>query len=204
MASVGAVPSGARTADHRERILSGLGASIAEKGYAATTVADVARHARVSKRTFYEHFADKAAAFEALTADLTGQMLGVLEAATATDRPWAERLEAAVAAYLALMAASPRLTHTFLVELPAAGEGALRVRRQASRRYTDLLRRLTEQAAREEENVRPLTHELATAVAGGINELVLEAVEEERTERLPELVPAVSDLIRSVVRKPPD
>ena len=40
---------------------SALATAAAEKGYAATTIADIVRHARVSKRTFYEHFADKEA-----------------------------------------------------------------------------------------------------------------------------------------------
>ena len=36
---------------------------VAEKGYAATTVADVVERAGVSRRTFYEQFADKEACF---------------------------------------------------------------------------------------------------------------------------------------------
>ena len=42
-----------------ERLLDGLASSISERGYRETTVADIVRHARTSKRTFYEQFAGK-------------------------------------------------------------------------------------------------------------------------------------------------
>ena len=38
----------------RGRLLDGLATSIGERGYRDTTVADIVRHARTSKRTFYE------------------------------------------------------------------------------------------------------------------------------------------------------
>ena len=43
----------------RRRLLDGLEMSIHERGYRDTTVADIVRHARTSKRTFYEQFASK-------------------------------------------------------------------------------------------------------------------------------------------------
>ena len=43
----------------RDRLIDGLAASIGERGYRDTTVADIVRHARTSKRTFYEQFASK-------------------------------------------------------------------------------------------------------------------------------------------------
>ena len=43
----------------RDRLLDGLAASIGERGYRDTTVADIVRHARTSKRTFYGEFSSK-------------------------------------------------------------------------------------------------------------------------------------------------
>src|SRR3954468_2438457 len=40
----------------RRRLLDALAASIAEKGYQNTTIADIVRGARTSRRTFYENF----------------------------------------------------------------------------------------------------------------------------------------------------
>src|SRR4030088_909985 len=47
----------------RARLLEGIVRAVSEKGYAATRVLDVTRHARVSRTTFYEQFADKEACF---------------------------------------------------------------------------------------------------------------------------------------------
>ena len=44
---------------HRRRLLDGLAVSVARRGYSDTTIADIAAAARVSKRTFYEHFGSK-------------------------------------------------------------------------------------------------------------------------------------------------
>ena len=45
---------------YRPRLLEGMAHSVATRGYADTTVADIVREAGVSKRTFYECFATKA------------------------------------------------------------------------------------------------------------------------------------------------
>ena len=65
-------------ADRRARLTAGLADAIAEKGYAAATIADVVRHARVSKRTFYEHFADKEACFLALYSESSDELLALI------------------------------------------------------------------------------------------------------------------------------
>ena len=57
---------------------SSFAAASAEKGYAATTIADIVRHARVSKRTFYEHFADKEDCLLAGYQHVSDRMMNVL------------------------------------------------------------------------------------------------------------------------------
>jgi AcrR family transcriptional regulator len=49
----------AAPAEFRRRLLEGMAAAIRESGFRDSTVADVVRHARTSRRTFYEHFASK-------------------------------------------------------------------------------------------------------------------------------------------------
>ncbi len=46
--------------EHRSRLLEGMAVAVAQKGYAAVTIADIVREASVSRRTFYEHFGSKA------------------------------------------------------------------------------------------------------------------------------------------------
>src|SRR5687768_18574853 len=61
-------------ASQRTRLLEAVGRAVAERGYAAATIDDVVRRAGVSKKTFYEHFADKQdcflAAYEAASEEL--------------------------------------------------------------------------------------------------------------------------------------
>ena len=52
----------------RQRLLDGLAASIGERGYRETTVADIVRHARTSKRTFYGEYSSKEECFIELLA----------------------------------------------------------------------------------------------------------------------------------------
>jgi AcrR family transcriptional regulator len=183
------------TDEHTRRLLEGMAAAITEKGYAATTVADVVAHARVSKRTFYERFTDKEAAFLATYSAASDDMLAVIAAAAATDAPWQERIEAGVRAYLTELAAHPALTRTFLVEIQAAGPKALALRRDVLSRFARGLQAIVAS----DEAVPPLPDGLATAIVGGINELLLRAVEDEGAEDLAALTDTASRFIRAVL-----
>lgn len=190
------------TADHRTRLTGGLAAVIAEKGYAAATIADVVRHARVSKRTFYEHFADKEACFLALYSETTDALLALIAAEVArADGGWDDRLATAARAYFARLAAEPELIRTGLIEIQAAGPAARALRRDVQRRYADMLRVLSDEAAEEDPSVTPLSPVLATAVVGGIDELMLEAVEAGHQHRMGELADAAIELIRAVLAR---
>jgi AcrR family transcriptional regulator len=196
LAAAASPPAGAA---HRERLVLGMVAAVAERGYAATTITDVVRHARVSRRTFYEHFADKEACYLALYED-TGDELLELIAGTAVDAPWEERLESAARAYFGRVAQEPALMRAALVEIHTTGPAGRRLRRDVRQRYADLLRALSADAAAGDAGLRPLSPALATAVVGGINELMLEAVEAGEEERLGELAGAATELLRAVLR----
>lgn len=188
--------------DARGRLLAGLAATIVQKGYAAATIADVVARARVSKRTFYEHFADKEACFLALYAAAGDHMLELIARAADGDGPWRVRLDAATRAYLAALAAQPALTRTFLIEIQAAGERALAARRTVLARFAAQLRTLTEEAARDDPALTALSAPMAMTLVGGINELLLEAVEDGRTEHLAELADTAGALLIAVVAAP--
>ena len=58
----------------RERLIAGLAEAVAEKGYAAVTLTDIVKQAKVSRRVFYANFESKEqcflAAFEVVVAHL--------------------------------------------------------------------------------------------------------------------------------------
>ncbi|MGZ4202871.1 MAG: TetR/AcrR family transcriptional regulator, partial [Thermoleophilaceae bacterium] len=136
-------------ASQRGRMLAAMAEAVAEKGYAATTVADVVGRAGVSRKTFYEHFNDKEECFLAAWDAGVETLIGALTRATLeTDGRWQDRVRAGVRAYLETLAAVPAFARTFLIEVLAAGPRALERRAAVHKRFADLLREL-HQAQRE-------------------------------------------------------
>lgn len=185
--------------DHCTRLLDGIADAVAEKGYAQVTIADVVRHARVSKRTFYEHFADKEACFLAAYSRMSDQMLERIAVAAMAEADLEQRLEAATHAYVAMLEERPAITRTFLLEIQAAGDKALKLRRAIQERFVDLLCILVEAARKERPELSPLPRALATAVAGGINELLLRTIERGESGELSEVGRTANVLLRAVL-----
>jgi AcrR family transcriptional regulator len=184
---------------HRLRLVAAMAALLAARALSTVTIADIARQARVSKRTFYEHFADKEACFIACYETLSDIVLKATLDATTGDLPWAKKVRASTRAYLSTLESQPALTRTLMMDIYAAGPEALRVRRQVQKRFADQLRRLVAQGRKDEPTKARLSPAMATAVIGGINELVLVAVEEGRADRLTELAPTADALLQGVL-----
>lgn len=184
---------------NRARLVAGLVSAIEEKGYPASTVSDVVRHARVSKRTFYEEFSDKEACFLAAYSALTDEVLEQIERAVDPSASLEFQVRAAVGAYLRALRLRPAVTRTFLLEIYSAGATVLERRREVHQRFAELLRRLVQRARRANPELRPLAPAMATAIVGGINELVLLEVEKGRVDRLGELAGTASALVRAVL-----
>lgn len=195
-----------RTAEElRQDLTAGLAEAIAAKGYAATTIADVVMHARVSKRTFYEHFADKEACLMALYEQGCEQLLAVVRsAADEGGRTWRERVGSGVAAYLDALEGMPAVTRTLLVEIQAAGPKAFRLRQQMQRRFADALVEVVERARAADPGIPPLSHLLAVALVGGVHEMMLQVLD-PYTGAGPSfttLAPAVDELVYAILTNP--
>jgi AcrR family transcriptional regulator len=185
---------------HRLRLVGAMAALLAERPYSTVTIADIARQAHVSKRTFYEHFADKEACFIACYAALSDVVLQATLEATTGDLPWEKKVRASTRAYLSTLESQPALTRSLMMDIYAAGPEALRVRRQVQRRFADQLRKIVAAGKRDDAKKPKLSEAMATAIIGGINELVLVAVEEGRADRLTELATTADALLRAVLR----
>jgi AcrR family transcriptional regulator len=185
---------------HRGRLLVGMASALVEKGYSATTIADVARQARVSKRTFYEHFADKQECFIACYEGASEIAIKSILNALSPQMPWDDRVRVATETYLSMLESNPALTRTLMMDIYAAGPRALKVRRDVQRRFASVFRELVDRGRAEYPGLKRLSPEMAAAVIGGVNELVLLAVEEGRTHRLTELAGTANALMQAVLR----
>lgn len=167
----------------RLRLLDGLAASIGERGYRASTVADVVRHARTSKRTFYDQFAGKEECFlELLRADV--EQLGArIAAAVDPESEWDRQIRQAVEAYVGHIESRQPLTLSWIRELPSLGAVARPVQRRGLQLLADLLIDLSASPGFRRAGLPPLTPPLAVILLGGLRELTALAVEDGRPVR---------------------
>jgi AcrR family transcriptional regulator len=176
--------------EHRRRLLDAMAQAVADKGYGAVTIADLAAQARVSKRSFYEHFSDKAACFIALYEVASEQSFKVLAGAIDPARDWHEQVEDALAAYLATLQRNPPLLSTLFIDIMALGEPGLAARRRSTQRFADFIAQLAGPG---------LAHAQAVAIVGGVHEWVLQAVEQRQIDALTTLAKPAARLVRAVI-----
>jgi len=87
----------------RQRIVDAIVESCAEKTYTATTITDIVGRARISRTTFYKHFEDKRACFDAAIDYCIEELQRVAAAAhSPADRPADAARKAATAVVDAL------------------------------------------------------------------------------------------------------
>jgi AcrR family transcriptional regulator len=171
-------------ASQRTRLLEAVGRAVAERGYAAATIDDVVRRAGVSKKTFYEHFADKEDCFLAAYEAASEELLERVREAHAIHDDWLERTRAGVRAYLRWLAAEPALARVFLIEVAAAGPRALERREALRDRYAELIR--------ERRGAQPrLPIEVFHAVVAAVDDVVVRHIRESGAEDLPALEPVL-------------
>ena len=171
----------------RGRMLDAIAVAVAEKGYAATTVGDVVSGAGVSRKTFYEHFADKEECF--LAAWDTGVQVVFDAIATSNEQAAGPigRMRSGLRAYLETLAAEPAFARSFFIEVVAAGPHAEARRAEVHARFADLFATMHDQARREMPQFPDVPPHIPRAAVGAINELVSDYVRAGRTEHLPEL-----------------
>lgn len=177
-------------ASQRGRLLDAMAQTVADQGYAATSVADVIARAGVSRRTFYEEFDSKQDAFLAAYETIDIVLVGVAAAASSTDEP-RERIRRGLATYLELLRAEPAFARMFVIEAFAAGPTALARRAEILERFADLLR---VGALDEEIDDRRLR-----AALGAVHELVVEVLRRGRSDELPELAEVATDVVAAII-----
>jgi AcrR family transcriptional regulator len=182
--------------EYRGRLLAAALEGIGDVGWADLTIADIVRRARVSKRTFYEHFATREACLLALYESVSAEVLDELDAAVERVPRGEGRIEAGATFYLTRLQQRPRVVRTLAIEILHLGSAGLSIRRQVMRRFALFLRREINATGRRP----PISLAVAMMIVGGINELALEALEEDRVDRLSELVGPIVEVVRGVLR----
>ncbi len=105
----------------RERLIAGLAEAVAEKGYAAVTLTDIVKGAKVSRRVFYANFESKEQCFLAAFEVVVDHLRELVAAAVEGIEGWSEQAVAATRAVLSFLAVEPDLARLCLVESRGAG-----------------------------------------------------------------------------------
>lgn len=190
-----------RDAQHA-RLLDGLAASIREKGLERTQVTDIVRHARASRRTFYNHFDDKEACFVELTNAMSDAFLEEVDAAIDREAPIATQIDQAIDTYLRLVTSDPGLTRTFAS--PSLGERIVMAQRQSFERYAELIVSVVAGDSARDPRIEPISVERAYMLVSGLHHTLVRAlVRDEDIDRVSAEFKAVMELVLSGPGDPP-
>jgi AcrR family transcriptional regulator len=171
----------------RERLLEAAIRVVAEKGYAASTVADLTREAGISRTTFYGMFEDKEGCFLAAYDGVIDVLVRRVTTAYEAEEGWPNRARAGLAALLEALAEEPAIARMALVEVGAAGPAA-------QRRYRTALQRLTpffDEGRDFAPGGRGLPANTSRMAIGAVAGLISDEVIEGRAEYLPNLLSEV-------------
>lgn len=171
----------------RDRLLDAAVNVVAEKGYGATTVADLTKEAGVSRTTFYELFEDKEACFIAAYDTAADVLARRISDAFETQEAWPDRVRAGLMVLLESLAVEPQVARLALVDVGSAGP-------RAQRRYRAALQRMTpffDEGRDFAPSGRRLPANTSRMAIGAVTGLVADEIEAGRTERLPDLLPEI-------------
>jgi AcrR family transcriptional regulator len=172
----------------RDRLLEATMRIVADKGYAATTVADLTREAGVSRTTFYELFEDKEACFLAAYDHAVDVLVRRISKAYEAEDRWPDQARAGLATLLEALAADPAQARLALVDVAAAGPAAQRRFRAAVQRLTPFFDEGRDFAP----GGRNLPANASRMAAGAVVGLISDELIAGRADELPSLL---SDLL---------
>ncbi len=186
----------------RDRLLLAMAESIVDRGLDQTTVADIVRIARVSRRTFYEEFSDRSDCFLELCDRSTLTARDLIERAADPALPWREQAVHAIDAYFAFMSAEPALTRSFLFEIFGMGEAGGRKFREIQHRFSEQLLAIARRIRADEPEINELSYAMTSAVVSGICELVMLSLEDDQRVSTEEARDAALQLVFDVLTAP--
>jgi AcrR family transcriptional regulator len=173
--------------NQRERLLNGVVEAVAEHGYNATTIGGITEAAKISRRTFYEHFKGKEECFLTAYEMIDAHVRASMQAAADPAVPWPEQVRASLAALLDVLARDLAVARFYLTEPLAAGG-------EIAARYRDAMQLLAE-TLRPQAGPADLDVEVRDqALMGGIATLIARRLNAGEPHRLPELLPDLTEL----------
>lgn len=192
--------AGARRIEQSERLLRAAAAVAVRVGYAATSAEAISREAKMSKATFYAHFANKEACFLALLEIGAQRALERLVAgARDAGDDAADRQRAGLRAFLSLVGEEPEMSRAILVEGLSSGPAAVARRDELFAGFAEVMFQETERGADAGGGPRFATVYDALGVVGAVVELTSRHLRSGKPETLDEVQASVERILFGVL-----
>jgi len=172
----------------RERLIAAVVRVTAEKGYRATSVADILKAAGVGRESFYRYFENKEDCFLAANDVLIDDLEAAVADAYDQPRPWPARVRGGLVATLDWLAGNPDITRVMMIEMGTVGPVAILRFRQTFHRFTAML----EDGEQLSEEAPDLLTNRASIAGGAVFARVYEEVAIGNIENLPQLQPQLT------------
>jgi AcrR family transcriptional regulator len=173
------------TSPRRQAILDGMLEAVGAEGYERTSVRTVLDRTGAYRQAFYDNFADKddcyLQAYDAGVARIEAEVA----AAASGETDWTGRLRAGLGALLDFLDAEPEVGRALIVEVHAAGPGALAKRTMAMGRINSFL----DQARDIATDIEPPPAIAGEGVAAGIHAVIHSRLASGSTDGFRQLLP---------------
>lgn len=160
----------------RRRLLDAMTASLADNGYANTTVGDIVSRARTSRRTFYQFFPDRQACFVALLTDNNEAVIRAINAGVDPQAPWQIQAQQAIEAWIGAAQQTPAIMLAWIRDAPGLGAESLRLQNDFREAFITLIQSLSVTAGN-----GPVSRQRAIMLLGGLHELTAVALQDNGT-----------------------
>lgn len=166
-----------------------------ERGFVATTIADVVERAGVSRRTFYEHFENKEQCLLETYDTIFAELEASIGEVTQRGQPWLDLVEAVLEAIFAVTVRRPDAARLVCVELPAAGTLGIERWAQGGATLAQLI-------------AGGVPDPIARAIVGALRNILFARVRKRRSRRtlraqLAKVLPELMSWIGSYYPSPP-
>jgi len=172
-------------ANQRLRLVLAMIDTIGEKGYAPATVVDVVARAGVSRKTFYQYFANKQECLLATYDVIVAEGMRRVATSYRQAKTWNERVEASVRVLFESTIENPAAARLAMVEIGAAGVAGIERRQRTIAEYEQFIRDGLELAP----GSGTVPDTTLRAVVGGFNRVLYAHMRSRQHAKLRKLVP---------------
>jgi AcrR family transcriptional regulator len=189
------LPAHERQKEQRQRLFAAAAEVVAELGYAGSTVEAIVVRAKMSRRTFYEHFADLKDALLQLHDYAAEVAFQTITEKIASEPDPVEQLNAGVSAFLSTLASQGDLARVIFREIRSAGPEYEARRMAVLDRFQRLLAAGVERAYQAGIASRPPDELTIFALVSALEAVGMRYVERREEARALEAAPKMVELI---------